>query len=388
MSDQEKFRCYIYRGGTSKAVFFMENELPLDIKVREKLLLAAYGSPDGRQIDGLGGSDITTSKVAIIGPPSRDDADIDYTFGQVFIDRPVVSYNGNCGNISSAVGPFAVDEGLVRVSGNTATVRIHNTNTKKILVAEFPVSDGKAVYDDDFSIPGVPGTGAMIKLDFAGTAGSSTGKLLPTGNVVDILDVEDLGKIQVSIVDAANPVVFVLADDIGATGMENRLEINSNDILRDKLEKIRACGAEAAGIVKDRKMALTDSPLVPQVAFVRASTDYIDYATGDVIKGEDVSFLSRVLFNQVGVETYTGTGSVCTAAAAMIPGTLVNQVASQKTKDSGVVLIGHPRGAMEIVAQVDQHQGAWRLRKALFRRTARRLMEGYVYVKKSFLDKR
>ena len=386
MSDQLKYRCSMYRGGTSKALFFKENELPQDRIIRDKMLLAAYGSPDVRQIDGLGGSDITTSKVAIIGPPSRNDADIDYTFGQVSIKQPVVSYQGNCGNISSAVGPYAVDEGLVRTSGNRAKVRIHNTNTNKILVAEFPVSNGKTVYDDNYSIPGVPGTGPMIKLNFADTAGSSTGKLLPTGNVVDTLEVEGVGEIEVSIVDAANPVVFVRASDVGTTGKENRLEINNNEDLLAKLEQIRARGAKAAGIVKDHKKAEIESPLVPQIAFVTASQDYCDYVSGKTIKKSAVSFLSRVIFNQMAVETYTGTGSICTAAATMISGTLVNSVASKNAKKTGIVCIGHPRGAMEIEVQVEKKQNEYQLKKAIFRRTARRLFEGYVFVKKSTIE--
>ncbi|HUT72399.1 MAG TPA: PrpF domain-containing protein [Desulfatiglandales bacterium] len=383
MGDQERFRCVIYRGGTSKAVFFMENELPSGLKVREKMLMAAFGSPDVRQIDGLGGSDITTSKVAIIGPPSREDADVDYTFGQVLIDRPGVLFQGNCGNISSAVGPFAIDEGLVRATDPMVTVRIYNTNTHKILIAEVPVFEGKAAADGDFSIPGVPGTGAMIKMDWADTAGSATGKLLPTGNAVDTLDVEDIGKIKTSIVDAANPVVFVLAEDIGATGMENRLEINSNTALMQKLERIRAAGAEAAGIVKSRQKALEDSPVIPQISFIRPPIDYTDYVTGRIIKAEYVSFLSRNIFNQMALETYTGTGSICTAAAAMIDGTLVSQVASHTTKATGMVRIGHPRGAMEIEAWADHEDKEWRLKRAIMKRTARRLMEGYVYVKKN-----
>ena len=385
MSDQERFRCVIYRGGTSKAVFFMENELPSDPIVREKVLLAAYGSPDVRQIDGLGGSDITTSKVAVIGPPSREDSDVDYTFGQVLIDRPEVIFRGNCGNISAAVGPFAIDEGLVRPKEPTVTVRIHNTNTKKLLIAEVPVFEGKAATEGDFQIPGVPGTGALIKIDFADTAGSATGKLLPTGNAIDTLDIEKLGKIKVSVVDAANPVVFVLAEDLGVTGKEHRLEINNNKALMEALERIRGAGAEAAGIVKDRSRALKESPILPQIAFVRPSMDYTDYASGKVIKAGDVSFLSRIVFTQMAVESYTGTGSICTAAAAMTPGTLVHQVSSEKTKKTGIVRIGHPRGAMEIEAWVEKKGSELKLQKALMRRTARRLMEGYVYVKKSVL---
>lgn len=344
MGDMERFRCAIYRGGTSKAVFFLENDLPTSPMLRKKILLAVFGSPDVRQIDGLGGSDITTSKVAIIGASSRNDAQVDYTFGQVLIDQPEVSYQGNCGNISSAVGPFAIDQGLVKANTPTTTVRIHNTNTQKILVAEVPVSDGKAAAEGDFTIPGVPGSGSMIKIDFSGTVGSATGKLLPTGNVVDQLEIIGLGKIKASIVDVANPVVFVMAEDVQATGLEHRMEINSNKTLMEKLEKIRAVAAEVAGIVKHRDAALTESPLVPQVAFIRSSTDYADYASGKVIPGKAVSFLSRIIFNQMALEAYTGTGSICTAAAAMIPGTLVNQLASEETKKTGVVRIGHPRG--------------------------------------------
>ncbi|MFH1627611.1 MAG: PrpF domain-containing protein [Pseudomonadota bacterium] len=382
MGDTDRYRCVIYRGGTSKAVFFMENELPADPKLRDSLILSVFGSPDPRQIDGLGGSDITTSKVAIIGPPTRPDADVDYTFGQVMLERPAVLYQGNCGNISSAVGPFAIDEGLIRVTGPKATVRIHNTNTKKILVAEVPICDGKAAATGTFSIPGVPGTSAMIPIDFADSAGSATGKLLPTGNVVDTPDIEGIGKVRISIVDAANPVVFVLAEDVGAVGTENREQINGNKTLMEKLEKIRAAGAELAGIVRNRKRALIDSPVIPQIAFVRTSVDYKDYASGILIKKNDVSFLSRVVFTQMAVESYTGTGSICTAAAAMIPGTIVSQVASEKTKKTGVVLIGHPRGAMEVLAKVSKKGGQFILEKAVLRRTARRIMEGYVYVKK------
>ncbi|MFC1824141.1 2-methylaconitate cis-trans isomerase PrpF family protein [Thermodesulfobacteriota bacterium] len=381
----EKIRCAIYRGGTSKAIFFMENDLPSDLKTKEKTLLAVFGSPDVRQIDGLGGSDITTSKVAIIGPSSRSDADVDYTFGQVALDRPVVSFQGNCGNISSAVGPFAIDEGLVRAAGSLETVRIHNTNTHKILIAKVPVLEGKAVTEGDFAIPGVPGTGAMIEIDFADTAGSATGKLLPTGNAVDTLEVENVGKIKASIVDAANPVVFVMAEDIDASGTEYRQQINNNLKLMEKLEAIRAAGAEAAGIVRDRKEALTESPLAPQIAFIRPPADYKDYASGQKIEAEQVSFLSRVLFNQMAVEAYTGTGSICTAAAAMIPGTLVNQVASAEARDSGFIKIGHPRGVMEIEAAVKTEGGRVELQKVILRRTARRLMEGYTYVKKNIL---
>ncbi len=383
MGQQERFRCVIYRGGTSKALFFNDNELPQSQASRDRVLLAAFGSPDGRQVDGLGGADITTSKTAIIGPPSRQDADIDYTFGQVSLQRAEVSYQGNCGNISSAVGPYAIDEGLVRPSGSFAKVRIHNTNTRKILVARFPVVEGKAAVDGDFSIPGVPGTSAMIEMDYAKTVGSATDRLLPTGKAMDELQIENWGKVRISIVDVANPVVFVRAEDVGASGLEHREEIKGNEQLMELLEKIRSAGAEAAGMVKDRRKATKESPLAPQVAFVRTATDYTDYASGRMIAGHEVDFLSRVIFNQMPVEAYTGTGSVCTAVAAMIPGTIVNAVASSRCKKSGKVRIGHPRGVMELEAWGEEKKGEWRLSKAVIRRTARRLMDGYVLVRKS-----
>ena len=386
MGDQTRLKCAIYRGGTSKAVFFMENELPPDPGLRERLLLAVFGSPDVRQINGLGGADITTSKVAIIAPSSRGDADVDYTFGQVLIDRPAVSFQGNCGNISSAVGPFAIDQGLVRAQEPVTTVRIHNTNTGKILVAEVPVAGGMAAAEGDFSIPGVPGTGPLIKVDYAGTAGSATDRLLPSGNQVDAVNIDGLGEVVVSLVDAANPVVFVRAEDVGAKGTETRLEINNNLDLMEKLEEIRGAGAEKMGLVSDRKLSRQESPLIPQIAFIRSPVDYVDYGSGETIRAESVSFLSRIVFNQMAPDTYTGTGSICTAAAVMIPGTLVNQAASQKAKETGVVRIGHARGVMEIEAAVEEQEGEWRLKKAILRRTARRLLEGYVFVKKSVIE--
>lgn len=383
MTDLQQINCAIYRGGTSKALFFMEQDLPKDVGQRSRMFLSLMGSPDVRQIDGLGGSDITTSKIAIIGPPTRADADVDYTFAQVFIERPEVSFQGNCGNISSAVGPFAIDHGMVPAAGDSVTVRIHNTNTNKILVAQVPLSGGQAAVAGDFSIPGVPGTGAMISMDFADTSGSATGLLLPTGNPLDELIVDGLGSIQVSIVDVANPVVFVRAEDIGASGVEHRLQINTNPELMEKLEAIRGAAAEAAGIVQNRGSALTESPLVPQIAFISPAVDYEDYGSGRVIQATDVSFLARVIFNQMAVDTYTGTGSICTAAAAMIPGSLVNRAASDEARQTGQIRIGHARGALEVEAQVRHDAKGPVLEKAVIRRTARRLMEGQAYYRSS-----
>ena len=191
--EQKRIRCVVMRGGTSRALFVMRGELPAQPELRDRVILRMYGSPDVRQIDGMGGADPLTSKLAIIGPPTHKDADVDYTFAQASIDEPFVDHSGNCGNISSAVGPFAIDEGLVDPAEPTTTVRIHQTNTNCILVAEVPVVNGKAAVEGSYHIDGVPGTGARIELDFSDTAGAVTGHILPTGNPLDRLDVEGVG---------------------------------------------------------------------------------------------------------------------------------------------------------------------------------------------------
>ena len=219
--EMERIPCVIMRGGTSKAVFLLENDLPRGSAKRDAVILSVFGSPDPRQIDGLGGADPLTSKVAIIGPSQRPDADIDYTFGQVDIHTAYVDYSSNCGNISSAVGPFAITQGLVRAAEPTTVVRIYNTNTKKVFEAEVPVVNGQPAVLGDYKIHGVPGTGARIGVNLAGTVGAKTGRLLPTGNPADWIDVPDFGRLEVSMVDAGSPMVFVRAADLGLVGTES-----------------------------------------------------------------------------------------------------------------------------------------------------------------------
>ena len=241
-------KCSIVRGGTSKAVFIMENELPKDPVLREKVILAIFGSPDVRQIDGLGGADLLTSKVAIIGPPTVPNADVDYTFGQVSIDKPFVEFNSNCGNISAGVGPFAIDNGLVKAVEPITTVRIHITNLDKIMIAQVPVVDGKSAVEGDFSIDGVPGTGAKISLDWADVVGGTTGKLLPTGNAKDVIRYN--GKeYHVSIVDAGTISVFVRAEELWMAGTESPQEIEANKDLLELMEIIRGKACELIGLV-------------------------------------------------------------------------------------------------------------------------------------------
>jgi 2-methylaconitate cis-trans-isomerase PrpF len=362
------------RGGTSRGIFIKSNHLPLDQGERDRCIMAIFGSPDVRQIDGLGGADPLTSKLAIIGPSSHPDADVDYTFAQVAIDRPVVDYSGNCGNISSGVGPFAIDEGFVNALEPATSVRIHNTNTGKILIAEVEVEDGKAKVAGDCTIAGVPGSGSKIMLNFAGTAGSVTGRLLPTGNVVDTIETS-AGPVEVSIVDCANPMVFVRAEDMGIEGIESPQEIDGNSALLTRLEEIRAKVAVLVGMAETPEEATAESPAFPMIAMVSPPSDYTDFTTGDIIIADEVSLLSRLMFMQVLHKTYAGTGTVCTGAAAKIPGTIVNEMVTEPATVE-TVRIGHPAGVITLEARVTEGK----VERAAFARTARRIMEGAVFV--------
>lgn len=376
MNDIIRIPCVIMRGGTSKGVYLNARDLPTDPVERDRAILAVFGSPDVRQIDGLGGADALTSKVAIIAPASTDGADIDYTFGQVSMTAPYVDYSGNCGNISSGVGPFAVDEGLVRVFAPMTRVRIHNTNTGKILVADVLVENGRAQVAGNCRIAGVPGTGARIMLDFAATAGAKTGKLLPTGNTIDVIDTIK-GSIEGSIVDCGNPVVFVRAAEVGAAGTETPAEIDGNAELLRLLEDIRAKVAVTIGMAADIAAATEKSPAFPMIAMVRAPTDYTDFTSGGTIQAQDVSLVSRMMFMQKLHKTYPGTGTVCTGAAAKINGTIVNEVIPGAAQRK-IIRIGHPAGVIEVEAAVKNGK----VTRAAFARTARRIMDGHVYVKR------
>lgn len=387
MREQESFRCTYMRGGTSKAVFFKKSDLPTDEKLRDEVIMAVFGT-DVRQVDGMGGADITTSKVAIIGPPTHPDADVDYNFGQVQMGQHMIVWTNNCGNISSAVAPFAIDEGMIRnITEPITEVRIHNTNTQKILVARVHVKDGRMQYCGDFVLDGVPGTASKIELDYKLTYGATTGKLLPTGNVVDTLDVAGFGKINVSLVDIANPTCFVTAESVGLRGDESKPELSGMKDKLDLLERIRAAAAVKMGYIDKVEDALKKAPVSPMLSIVSPAKDYADYATGKPILAKDLDFLARVLWNQEPVDTYTGTGTICTCVAAQIEGTLVNQICGPEPKRTGVVRFGHGRGINSVATEVTKHEdGSFEVKKAVFNRTARRILDGYVYVKKEVVN--
>lgn len=376
MRQQVGIRCVFMRGGTSRGCYILDQDLPVDKEERDRLILRIYGSPDTRQIDGMGGSDALTSKIAIIKRSIRPDTDVEYTFGQVGIDSDKVSYGGNCGNMLSGVGPFAIDQGLVSVLEPLTTVRIYNTNTGQIIHAEVEVADGNACVSGDCAISGVPGTGSPIRLNFLGCQGSVTGKLFPTGNVRDTISL-DIGDVEVSLVDAATPFVFVEAVSIGMSGDELPEQMLANASLMKRLEDIRGWAARVVGVVKDNENPTTVAPNVPRVSVVAPPKTYSTISGGE-ISGSDVALLGRQMSMQKPHKTYAVTGGICTAVAAKVPGTVVHRVAHITGE---TLKIGHPSGTIEVLATVQQtEEGAYLVERAALVRTARKIMEGYVYV--------
>jgi hypothetical protein len=387
MAEYRKIRCVIQRGGTSKGVYLHEKDLPKDPNLRSQVILAIFGSPDIRQIDGLGGADPLTSKCAIIGPAERPDADINYTMVQVGITNAVLDFKGNCGNISSGVGPFAIDEGLVPIKDPETIVRIYNTNTKRILKAYVTTQDGKSKYTGSYAIDGVPGTGSKILLDYSTTGGTINGKLLPTGKPVDVISVPSIGTFEISFVDAANPTCFVKPEVLGLSGIEGPLDQKILDVL-EKIELIRGTAAKVLGFVDDPAEARIKSPTLPMLAFVREPTDYTSFTDGSRVSAGEIDFVSRLFFMQEMHKTYPGTGTVCTGAAALIEGTLVNRVSATRASKEKNVRIGHPSGTISIEMDLINTKDGPELKLAAFGRTSRRIMEGFVYVPEDLFEKK
>lgn len=384
----KKVPCVYMRGGTSKALFFKKEDLPEDEARRDRVILSAFGSPDRRQIDGMGGANTSTSKVAVISKSRRPGIDVDYDFGQVDVMAPIVGKTMNCGNISSAVGPYVIDEGLVEAVEPVTEVTIYNTNTDKVIVAQVPVKDGRAVTEGNFAIDGVPGTGAKITLKFQQPQGALSGKLLPTGNPRDIINIE--GKsYEYSFVDAANPVIFVRPEDFGVTGTEIPSQFNAlpncAEICR-LLEIIRGTGAVMLGLAKDLEDARINSQTLPKLAFVTKPGDYTA-GSGRKIKREDTDLVGRLFsVNMKMIDAYMGTGAICTVTAANTPGTIVNEIVCGEGRipDNHVphVRIGHPWGIMDAYADLrDEPDGTHTVLSGNLDRTARRIMEGFVYVR-------
>ena len=380
---QLKIPAVFMRGGTSNAVVFNAKDLPRDRSQWDAIFLAAIGSPDpyGRQLDGMGGGVSSLSKVCVVGPPTRPDADIDYTFAQVQVKEARVDYGANCGNMSSAMGPFAVDEGLVKVSGPDALVRVHNTNTRKIIWSKFPLDDGQAAVDGDLAIPGVAGTGAPVKLEFREPGGATTGKLLPTGNVADTLDVPGYGKFRVSMVDAANACVFARAADLGIKGTELPDEIDANPELLKKLAAIRVAASVAMGVTKNAGDAAKRAS-VPFVGFVSQPQDS-KTLTGETTKAAQVDLTGRMMSNGQPHRALPLTASLCMAVAARLPGSVVHEATRATDNPEAEIRIAMPSGVLTVAASVRKLEGQWHAEQGAFYRTQRRMFEGQVLLRAS-----
>jgi hypothetical protein len=316
-----------------------------------------------------------------VGPPTRDDADIDYTFAQVQVKEARVDYGGNCGNMSSAMGPFAVDEGFVKVSGPDALVRVHNTNTKKIIWSRFPLDGGMAAVDGTLAIPGVAGTGAPVRLEFREPGGATTGKLLPTGDVADILDVPGFGRQRVSMVDAANACVFARAADLGIKGTELPDEIDANRDLLAKLAAIRIAASVAMGITSSLEDARKQA-MVPFVGFVSPPQD-AKTLTGETLQAAQMDLTGRMLSNGQAHRALPLTASLCLAVAARLPGSVVFDTMRPAGNPDAELRIAMPSGVLTVAATVGKPEGQWHVEQGAFYRTQRRMFEGHVLVRAS-----
>ncbi len=378
---QKKLPAVFMRGGTSKAVIFHARDLPAARAEWEPIFLSVIGSPDPsmRQLNGMGGGVSSLSKVCVIGPPTHADADVDYTFAQVLIDKARVDYNSNCGNMSSAIGPFAVDEGLVPPPREgDAVVRIHNTNTKKIIVSRFGMDGDEAAVAGDMTLDGVAGTGAPIRLEFMEPGGAKTGKLLPTGKAADMLEVPGVGRVPVSMIDAANPCVFVPAEAIGATATERPTEIEGNPQLLAKLEAIRRAASVAMGIAPDLEKA--GSLSVPFVAFV-APPVAMTVLSGRKLAPADMDIAVRMMSNGQAHRATPLTGALCLAVATRIPGSIPNEMARRLAEGASQIRIGHASGVIVVDARISPAKagGQPHAEYAAVYRTARRLFDGRVH---------
>ncbi|WP_324734282.1 2-methylaconitate cis-trans isomerase PrpF [Pseudomonas paeninsulae] len=376
------------RGGTSKGVFFRLQDLPQSCQVpgasRDQLFMRVIGSPDpySAQIDGMGGATSSTSKCVILSKSSQPDHDVDYLYGQVSIDKAFVDWSGNCGNLSTAAGAFAIHAGLVDPSripqSGTCVVRIWQANISKTIIAHVPVTNSQVQETGDFELDGVTFPAAEIVLEFLDPSddGEEGGSMFPTGNLVDELEVPGVGTFKATMITAGIPTIFVNAEDIGYSGTELREQINGDPAQLARFEKIRVAGALRMGLIKTADEALTRQH-TPKIAFVAPATDYVA-SSGKTIKAGDVDLLVRALSMGKLHHAMMGTCAVAIGTAAAIPGTLVSLAAGGGARSA--VRFGHPSGTLRVGAEANQVDGEWTVVKAIMSRSARVLMEGWVRV--------
>jgi probable AcnD-accessory protein PrpF len=377
------------RGGSSKGVFFRRDDLPVDPAARERLLLRVIGSPDpyGKQIDGMGAATSSTSKVVILSKSTRPGCDVDYLFGQVAIDRPVIDWSGNCGNLTAAVGPFAIAEGLMDAPRDgVAVVRIWQENLGKRITAHVPVKDGAVVEEGDFELDGVTFPAAEIRLEFhdpGGEEGDAGGATFPTGRIVDLLEVPGVGNVEATLINAGNPTVFVNAWALGLAGTELQPDINGDKAALARLESVRAHGAVAMGIAATLEEASRVHRVTPRIAFVSPAQSYAA-SDGRPVNASDLDLTARIVSVGALHHAMTGTGAVALAAAAAIPGTVVHR-ALKAGADPARIVFGHPSGTLAVGAEAEERDGAWIVTKVVMSRSARRLMEGWIRVPESVM---
>lgn len=367
------------RGGSSKGVFFHARDLPPAGPARDALLLRVIGSPDpyGKQIDGLGGATSSTSKVVVIAPSCRPDCDVDYLFGAPAIEVPVIDWSGNCGNLSAAVGPFAISEDLVQAPRDgLARVRIWQANLGKRILAHVPMANGEVQEEGDFRFDGVAFPAAEVVLDFLDPAGSD-GSVLPTGRAVDELDVPGLGRLPVTLLNAGNPTVFVRAETLGLSGTETQAQVNGDGPLLARLEALRATGAVAMGLAATAAQATAERPHTPKLCLIAPPQTY-RVAGGKQVQAEELDVIARMISMGKLHHAIPGTGAVAVAVAAALPGTLVHTLTGDL--DGRQVRIGHTAGTVAVGARAREVGGVWQVEKASMSRSARRLMEGWVRV--------
>ncbi|WP_179998570.1 2-methylaconitate cis-trans isomerase PrpF [Acinetobacter sp. YH12239] len=385
---QIKIPATYMRGGTSKGVFFNLNDLPIEAQVpgkaRDQILLRVIGSPDpyGKQIDGMGGASSSTSKTVILSKSAQPDHDVDYLFGQVAIDRPFVDWSGNCGNLTAAVGSFAISNGLVSAEkipeNGICTVKIWQVNIQKTIIAHVPITNGQVQETGDFELDGVTFPAAEVQIEFLDPAddGEDGAAMFPTGNVVDELEVPDIGRFQVTLINAGIPTIFMNASDLGYEGTELQDHINNDVEALAKFEKIRAYGAVKMGIIQHIDEAVQRQH-TPKIAFVSAPKNYIS-SSGKTVQADEIDLTVRALSMGKLHHAMMGTAAVAIGTAAAIPGTLVNLASGGGEKKS--VRFGHPSGTLRVGAEAEKINDQWTVKKAIMSRSARVLMEGWIRI--------
>ena len=374
------------RGGTSRAVCFREDVLAAySLPVRERIILAALGSPDvhGRQIDGLGGGISSLSKVVIVGRSTEADSDVTFTFGQVDVRTPHIDWSGTCGNMAAAVGPFAIDEGLILALEPVTPVRVFSTNTGKRYIAQVPICAGQAAVEGEYTIDGVPAPGACITLEYPDPGGSLGGELLPTGLPRQPCELADSRFVTISVVDAAIPTVFVRADEVGVDATRLAPALDADRDVQTVLEDIRCRAALLLGLTSSLDEAHEQFQHTPKVVLVAPPAAY-PASSGKRVEAESMDLLVRALSMRNTHRTVPGTVAICTALAAQVEGTVVHEVARQAATTD--IRIGHPAGVMQVGATVSRRGGQWYAERVTTRRTARRIMEGAVLVPQKYLD--